>query len=67
MNIFDKCVAETSLFYYLKEYKIKNNLEFLNCSEDVIKTAFLKVDDFFKKYDTTDKLFNYFTHISNYN
>lgn len=62
----DKCFAETLLFYYLKEYRIKNNREFFNCNDEIINEAFEQVDEFFKLYHTKEKMINHLLIKENY-
>ena len=44
-------MAEKILFYYLRQYRIKQNREFFKCSLDIIKHAFNKVKKYFKELD----------------
>ena len=62
----DKCFAETLLFYYLKEYRIKNNREFFSCGDEIINKAFEQVDTFFKLYHTKEKIINHLLIRENY-
>lgn len=62
----DKNLAETILFYYLKEYKMELDREFFNCDINIIQDAFTNVKDFFIKYQSKEDIINYFLS-ENYN
>jgi hypothetical protein len=64
-QFIDKTLAETLLFYYLKDYRIRNSREFFDCDIQNVRDAFEKVKIFFNTHNTKKKLFNYF--IKNYN
>lgn len=64
-QFFDKTFAETLLFSYLSDYRMRTTREFFNCDINIVKDAFEKVKHFFKIYNNEKKLFNYL--IENYN
>jgi hypothetical protein len=55
----DKNIAELLLFNYLKEYRLKSNREFFDCNIDIIKDAFIKIDNIFNTYNNKTLLINY--------
>jgi len=63
-QFFDKTFAETLLFNYLNDYRMRTVREFFNCDINIVKDAFEKVKHFFKIYNNEKKLFNYL--IENY-
>jgi hypothetical protein len=56
---FDKNFAETLLFYYLREFRLEDNREFFKCNINIINDAFIKVNNFFIKYNTKKLIFDY--------
>lgn len=66
-KFIDKCFAETLLFFYLKEHRLKNNREFFDCNDEIIENAFSKVDNFFKLYNTKQKIIEHLVIDNNYN
>ena len=56
---FDKNLAETLLFYYLKDYRLVDNREFFKCEKEIYEQAFLDVEKFFELYNTPKEMFNY--------
>lgn len=66
-QFFDKTFAETLLFYYLNEYRMRNTREFFDCDIKIVKDAFEKVKNFFDMYNSKKKLFKHLlTNIDTY-
>ncbi len=63
---FDKNLAESLLFAFLREYIFKPNREFFKCNIEIIKAAFEKVKNFFEKYNTKEKAINFLILNHNY-
>jgi hypothetical protein len=59
-NLLDKNLAEKLLFEELRKYRINNNREFFNCNIEVIKEAFVNVQNFFIENNTLEKILNYY-------
>lgn len=58
-QFIDKTFAETVLFNFLSNHRIKSTREFFDCEIEIIKKAFDDVNIFFIKYNTKEKIFKY--------
>jgi hypothetical protein len=66
-QFFDKTFAETLLFYYLNDYRMRNTREFFDCDIKIVKDAFEKVKIFFDIHNSKKKLFKHLlTNIDTY-
>lgn len=64
--LIDKNLGETLLFFFLKKYRMENNREFFDCNINLVKEAFCKVEQFFDKCDTKEKIISYLMQNDNY-
>ena len=65
-KLFDKNLAETLLFFYLRDYRVTQNREFFNCNNKIIIKAIKKVEKIFCKYDNTIKMIEFLLYEYNY-
>ena len=59
-KLLDKNLAEHLLFDKLNDYRISSCREFFNCDIEIIKNAFNQIEDFFKIYNSYDKILQYY-------
>ncbi len=63
---FDKNLAESLLFAFLREYIFKPNREFFKCNIEIIRESFEKVKIFFQKYNTKESVIRFLINDDNY-